>query len=190
MTTPFVRTARVLAVVGAVAGLVACTPGTQSGGGGTPKVELPAPLPDLELPGLGDAPGGNLADVKGPAVISVWASWCGPCRTEMPILETFDEEHGDAVDMVGINFQDPQEQKALKFMRERGVSYPSFRDVDGQIDRLAPFPLMKGLPFMAFVDADGQMVAAEFVIIHDVEQLETLVDKHLPGALQPASETE
>lgn len=188
------RPLRVLAAgVLVAAALTGCSTdtfkGVDAGSSELPGIEMdPTPLPDVELPGINGAPTQNLADVTGPAVISVWATWCTPCREEMPVLEEFVEKHGDAVGVLGINFQDRADGRAEKFMAEVGATYPSVQDVDGEIDGLAPFPRMQGLPFLAVVDAEGRMVGAEFSVITQVSQVETFVEKHLPGVLADDAE--
>lgn len=152
----------------------------RSGVGGAP---LPAPLPDLVLDGFADGSEVQLADLRGPLVINVWATWCGPCREEMPVLEEFHQAHQDRVGLIGIDYQDPRSEEAEAFVAETGVTYPLYSDVDGEIDRRGPFPHLRGLPFLAFVDEQGQVVGREFVIIDDVAELEGLVEKHLDEEL-------
>lgn len=190
MSTRVRRTAA--AVLGAavlMAGLAACgdpetpqTPGTTTGPGATGASA--APMPDLELPLLTGAGTRNLSEVERPTLVNVWATWCAPCRKEMPVIEEFAQAHAGVVDVLGINFQDPQVDAAKKFVAETGVTYPSVRDADGKIDGLAPFPRLQGLPFMAVVDADGKLVGAEFSIATDVSDLEDLLERHLPGVLE------
>ena len=164
--------------------------GGSDGGADRPAAaaSLPAPMPDLELPGFAGAPAMNLRDIDGPTLVNVWATWCTPCRTEMPVLEEFEQVHGDAVSVLGINYQDPQQAAAEKFAAEAGVTYPSLRDVDGKISARAPFPLLRGLPFMALV-VDGQMVGSKFSRVDSLEEAEELVDEFRPGLLTGASST-
>ncbi|MFC6153888.1 TlpA family protein disulfide reductase [Nocardioides yefusunii] len=168
--------------------------GTDPGATDVPGLVMdPTPLPDVELPGINGAATQNLADVTGPTLISVWATWCTPCRKEMPVLGEFAQTHGGVVDVLGINYQDRADGRAENFMHEVGATYPSLQDTDGKIDALAPFPRMKALPFLAVVDAEGRMVGAEFSVITEVSQLETFVEKNLPGVLgatAPVEETE
>lgn len=168
------RVAAVLAASGLVLSLAAC-----SGDGETGPAALPAPLPEITLAGFDGAPDVELAELEGPAVINLWASWCTPCRDEMPVLEEFSQKYAEEVAVLGVDFQDPQYGAAKELVAETGVTYPLVRDVDGELDRLDPFPHVRGLPFMAFVDADGQVVGQEFVIVDDLAELEALVDEHL-----------
>jgi len=124
------------------------------------------------------SPGPARIDV-GPLVVNVWASWCGPCRTEMPILQKFHEQHGDRVAVLGIDYEDPQTVAAMELVEETGVTYPLLADPQSDLDGAAPFPSLSGLPFLAFVDAEGRVVHREFVVIESEQQLLDLVDRHL-----------
>ena len=139
---------------------------------------LPQPLPELSLDAFGsDAEPLQLADVRGPAVINLWASWCTPCRKELPIFEEL--HRSGAVDVIGIDFQDPNADDAVRLVERTGVTYPLYEDVDGEIEGLAPFPAMRALPFLAFVDDQGRVVHQEFAVIDDLAEVEALVQEHL-----------
>lgn len=86
-----------------------------------------SPLPRLE--GGGD---GSLADYRGRWVlVNFWASWCGPCREEAPVLESFQRRHGDAgFTVLGIDSRDLSGD-GRAFVRRFGLSYPQLRDGDG-----------------------------------------------------------
>ena len=140
---------------------------------------LPQPLPELTLDAFGsDAEPLQLADVRGPAVINLWASWCGPCRKEMPILEELQQSDA-GVEVIGVDFQDARTAEAQELVERTGVTYPLYEDYEGELNGLDPFPAMRGLPFLAFVDEEGRVVHQEFVIIDDLAEIEGLVREHL-----------
>lgn len=171
------RTPVVALLLGALLALAGCT----ADGSGTPKRTLPVALPDLTLAGFDGGPELELDELRGPAVINLWGSYCTPCRTEMPVLEEFHQEHGDQVQMIGVDYQDNQVDgpKGAKALAEKtGVTYPLFTDFEGRIAE-APLPRVYGLPFLLFVDAEGEVVAGQGIIIDSVEQLEELVAEHL-----------
>lgn len=147
--------------------------------GGSAADSLPAPLPSVQLEPLGGGEPVDLADQRGPMVINLWATWCPPCRDELPIFQEFSEKHAGRVEVLGIDYQDAQVSEAVQLAEESGVTYPLLSDLKGQLNRKSPFPSMRGLPFVAFVDAEGQVVAWEFVVIDDLAELEALVDEHL-----------
>jgi thiol-disulfide isomerase/thioredoxin len=134
-------------------------------------------LPDLTLPCLGGGEAVNLGSLRGPMVVNLWAQWCGPCKTEMPIYARFDEQHGDRVAVIGINYSDQYPADALEFAQRSGVTYPQLADPAATL--IGPFLAPSdALPIHVFVDADGKIerVAA---VIKSLEQLEQLAEQHL-----------
>ncbi len=153
------------------AGIAACAPGDAS--------QVEGGLPNVTLPCLGGGPDVNLAGLRGPRVVNLWAVWCTPCRRELPILQEFQEKHGAQVPMLGIDYNDTQPKQALRLAKETGVTYPLLADPQARLDYQPPFPSLRGLPFLALVDENGKVVHQEFVVIESLGQLEDLVEKHL-----------
>jgi thiol-disulfide isomerase/thioredoxin len=112
-------------------------------------------------------------------VVNLWASWCGPCREELPILQRFSQEYDGRVAVLGIDYEDVQPKAALELARDSGVTYPLLADPQASLSGAAPFPALRGLPFLALVDADGDVVHSEFVAIGSTSELERLVEEHL-----------
>jgi thiol-disulfide isomerase/thioredoxin len=136
-------------------------------------------LPDVTLPCFGGGPDVDLGALRGPTVVSLWASTCGPCRKEMPILQDFHERYGDRVAVLGVDYQDVQAEAAMELVQETGATYPMLADPQSELSGAAPFPVLRGLPFLALVDADGRVAHQEFTIIESRQQLVELVDRHL-----------
>ena len=109
---------------------------------------------DEILPGGAEAYERRLATLRGyPAVVNVWASWCGPCRFEFPTLQKLSAAYGKRVAFLGVNSQD-SDAGAETFLAEAPVPYPSYSDGDEEIfDSLGA----SGLPDTAFYDRRGQL---------------------------------
>ena len=122
----------------------------------------PAPLAALYGEGNELLPGGTEAfetqirELRGyPVVANVWASWCGPCQFEFPVLQKLSARYGKQVAFVGVNSED-SDDAAKTFLREEPVPYPSFSDSDKAIARSLGADV--GLPDTAFFDKRGELV--------------------------------
>lgn len=151
-----------------------CEPGTDA--------RVDGGLPDLTLPCLGGGPDVDLGSLRGPMVVNLWAQWCGPCKTEMPIYERFHQRHGDRVAVLGIDFNDQQPAAALALAEASGTSYPQLADPAARLIGPVVSP-SSGLPIHLFVDAEGRLVHQEATPIRSLAQLEDLVREHLEVAL-------
>lgn len=143
-------------------------------GGRTSKLEgLPAPDFSLELIAGGD-PGNRiqLSSLAGKAVVlDFWASWCGPCKKQAPILETFASAHpANDVVVVGVNTSDTRSD-AQAFLRSMSLSYAMAFDEDG---RVAMAYGVKNLPTVVIVSKSGKISAVRQSVVRGAE-LEELV---------------
>lgn len=113
--------------------------------------------PAFALPGLIDEENVvRLSDHGGlPVVLNFWASWCEPCRREMPALAQVSAELDGRVSFIGIDHQDLREE-ALSLLRETGVHYPTAFDPTGGT---AQDYKLRGMPTTVFIDADGRVLA-------------------------------
>ena len=89
-----------------------------------------------------------------PVVVNFWASWCGPCRREMPAFEATHESLGDQVTFVGIDNKDFRDS-ALEFLNKTGVRYASGFDPNGNV---AGRYGVVGLPATFFISEDGRVL--------------------------------
>ncbi len=97
----------------------------------------------------------DVAQFRGkPLVINFWATWCGPCWEEHPVLVASARRRPD-VQFLGVVFQDTEE-KILGFLRERGAGYPTVVDNKG---KTAIAYGIGGVPETFFLDANGVIVA-------------------------------
>jgi cytochrome c biogenesis protein CcmG, thiol:disulfide interchange protein DsbE len=109
-------------------------------------------LLDVDLPCLTAGPAVNPARLGGrPVVVNLWATWCEPCRKEMPILQAAHDRYGARVQFLGVNTKDRPEW-AAEFLQEVKVTYPQVVDSDGTLLNSLRSP---GLPVTVVVDARG-----------------------------------
>lgn len=133
-------------------------------------------LPPLRLPCLTPGPSIDLSALGGgPVLINLWASWCGPCRAEMPVLQSAYERYGERVAFLGVDTKDSLES-AADFLGDVGVAYPQIVDVDGDLlAHLGP----SGLPVTVVLDGEGRIAEMH------VGQLDTEGVEELLAAAQP-----
>lgn len=93
------------------------------------------PTPPIELPAW-EGPPWRLADARGQVVVAnFWASWCEPCRAELPSLELLAERHAkDKLQVVAVNFRET-DGAIRRFLAQAPLSLPILRDSDGGVAR-------------------------------------------------------
>ena len=96
-----------------------------------------------------------LGDYKGQVVlVNFWASWCGPCRTEMPILEQIYKRYKSmGVTLVGVNVE-PDSSAGLEWLKATPVSFPILFDTDSSVSKLYD---VNGMPNTVIVDRKGNV---------------------------------
>ncbi len=121
----------------------------------------------------------DLADLRGRVVVlNAWASWCPPCRAEMPAFVALAEDSDPAdVAVVGLNTTDDP-AAARAFVEELGVPYPSIEDPDGAILATIPGIPPASLPSTVILDREGR-IAARVIGGTDAIELATLIARIL-----------
>jgi len=135
-------------------------------------------LPGLSLSCLGGGPVVRLADLRGPAVLNVWASWCGPCAQEIPYLLAAHRALGPTVRFVGLDLaDDPADARAWNALHQ--VDWPSLRDPDGSIRGPLRVP---GPPVTFFIGSDGGVIAVHYGAFTSTDDVRQEVARRLGQA--------
>ena len=94
-----------------------------------------------------------------PTIVNFWASWCGPCKMEMPDFDEKYKELGEEINFVMVNMTDGAQEtaeKAKAFVEESGYSFPVYYDTD--MDAAMTYGV-SSIPSTFFIDAEGHAVA-------------------------------
>jgi peroxiredoxin len=137
--------------------------------GAAPEVatapKIPEQLPAITLPGVDGAPR-NLRDWQGqPLVINFWATWCEPCRREIPLLEALRHERSaQHLEVVGIAVD--VLDAVRKYIPSHGIDYPVLVGEQGGLAAASAFGMDTVLPFSVFVDRHGRVVTLKVGELH------------------------
>jgi thiol-disulfide isomerase/thioredoxin len=143
-------------VIAAVLFLSACynAPDAGRAGGGGPAALAGAPAKSFDVQRT-DGRTDSLAKHRGQVVfLNLWATWCPPCRDEMPVLERFSRENAGKVVVLGVD-QGESAEVAQAFAKERGVTFAILVDEQQQYGRAYEGI---GLPTSVIVGRDGHVV--------------------------------
>jgi cytochrome c biogenesis protein CcmG/thiol:disulfide interchange protein DsbE len=118
---------------------------------GSPAL-LPAPAA-LQPATLADFEGMMVTSRGRPVVVNIWASWCGPCRVESPLLARAARSYGDRVVFIGVDSRD-DEAAGRRFIERYDLAYPNLFDATGEIrSRLQ----LRGFPTTYIFGRDGSL---------------------------------
>ncbi|MEA1977484.1 MAG: redoxin domain-containing protein [Chloroflexota bacterium] len=135
--------------------------------------EIGAQAPDFALRDL-EGNEVRLSDYRGKTVLlTFWATWCGPCRLEMPTFEgRYQELKDDGFTVLGLNYDEPVEDVSA-FRDELGLSFPLLLDPGGSVQRLYR---IRGYPSSIFVDAQGVVRIVHIGLITEGQLRDYLVE--------------
>jgi peroxiredoxin len=141
------------------------------------------PAPDFELPTL-DGRKVKLSDFRGQAVLlNFWATWCSPCKIEMPWFVDVQKQYGkDGLVVLGVAMDDTESAKIAEFAHEMGVNYPVLLGTDKVSDDYGD---VRSLPTTFYIDRNG-MIVAKAVGLLGREEVENDVKKALSSSYRPA----
>ncbi|MBZ5681506.1 MAG: TlpA family protein disulfide reductase [Acidobacteriia bacterium] len=128
----------------------------RSGVAAAPRLTLATAAPDFTLESL-DGKKVRLSDLRGKAVLlNFWATWCGPCKIEMPWFVDLQNQYGsEGLQVVGVAMDDASKEDIAKFAKDMGVNYPILIGKEAVGDAYGGVP---ALPESFFIGRDGKVV--------------------------------
>ena len=171
-----------LVLAGAGFTVTACGGGAPAGNPDGSVVTIGSPLVGKPAPALVgttlDGAAFDLAAHKGsPVLVNFWASWCGPCREEFPLLEDAATRHADeGLVVVGALYKDDADP-ARTFVAEQGATWPTVADPERAIG--AAWKVL-GPPQTFFIDREGIIREVQVGQLRDAEELDRLLAEILP----------
>ena len=133
--------------------------------GETPPLHIEAPENDTRVKAPDfttlDAEGNNVlfSDYIGkPIVLNFWASWCPPCKEEMPDFNKVYEEMGSEITFVMVDLVDGMretKEKGEKYVAEQGFTFPVYYDIKGEAGRVYG---VSSIPTTIFIDKEGYII--------------------------------
>ncbi len=152
-------------------------PATLQNAGDPPKGSM---APAFELKSIPDGKQVSLASLRGKAVLlNFWATWCGPCKIEMPWLVDLQKKYGpQGLQIVGVAMDDADDKEIGDFAHKMGVNYVVLKgsekvgDLYGGVDRL---------PLTYYVDRSGKIVDETVGLVS-----ESIIENNIKLALGPA----
>jgi thiol-disulfide isomerase/thioredoxin len=147
------------------------TPAAAADASSTDGAEPPAPhkvpetLPGIALPDT-DGRMRQLTDWKGkPLLINFWATWCEPCRREIPLLRALRRDHAaEHLEVIGIAIDSPD--AVHKYTMAERIDYPVLIGEQGGLAAASAFGMETVLPFSVFADGTGRIVTLKVGELH------------------------
>ena len=148
------------ALLGAAATAVPETEPAETSAAPTPEA-TPVPAPDFAVQ-TAEGETVRLSDFKGkPVIVNFWATWCGPCKSELPAFDKAYAEYGEDVEFLMVNLTDGQRETVdgvREFVADGGYVFPVYYDTQSSA---ATAYGVYSIPMTVLVDAEGNLVGGQ-----------------------------
>ena len=114
---------------------------------------------------------------KKPIIINCWATWCPPCKAEMPDFQRAYDSYGDEIEFffVNVSWSKDSREDAESFLKENGYEFPIYFDVDGELTEEYN---IQGIPYTIIINKDGNLLYNAAGMMTE-DQISAWIDKLL-----------
>jgi thiol-disulfide isomerase/thioredoxin len=153
-------------------GALTAAASTAAGGAGAEAAPqgppIPESLPDVRVPDLSGKPRALREFIGHPLIVNFWATWCEPCRREMPLLQQLQQRYrAQGLQVLGV--ADDSRSAVEQYLKTRPVNYTILAGETEATDAMNRFGAEPVLPFSIFVDAQGRVVVVKLGELHREE---------------------
>jgi len=117
----------------------------------------------------------SVASLRGPLIVNVWGSWCGPCADEIPLFVEFHHQANGKVKLLGIAVEEAKVQDSKDFIIANGITWPNLYDAKG----ITRGTFGMGVPVTWFIDEQGNVVYKHIGVVKSTDELIKLTNKYL-----------
>jgi thiol-disulfide isomerase/thioredoxin len=121
----------------------------------------------------------SIESLRGPLIVNVWGSWCGPCADEIPLFVEFHHHANGKVKILGIAVEEAKPQDSKDFIIANGMTWPNLYDAKG----ITRTTFGMGVPVTWFIDKQGTVVYKHVGVVNSTEELIDLTKKYLKVAI-------
>jgi thiol-disulfide isomerase/thioredoxin len=121
----------------------------------------------------------SVESLRGPLILNVWGSWCGPCKQEMPYFVEFSQKANGKVKLLGIAVEEAKAQDSKDFIIANGMTWPNLYDAKGETRK----NFGMGVPVTWFIDQQGTVVYKHVGVVKSTDELIDLTNKYLKVAI-------
>lgn len=121
----------------------------------------------------------SVESLRGPLIVNVWGSWCGPCADEIPLFVEFNQQAKGKVKLLGIAVEEAKAQDAKDFIIAYGITWPNLFDAKG----VTRGTFGMGVPVTWFINEQGTVVYKNVGVIKSTDELVKLTAKYLKVAI-------